>query len=59
LRSAGQNDVLVQVRSQSGSEEATKRFWIWATLDNLRIASLNALACAMELRKLRPQGKVQ
>ena len=59
LRSAGQNDVLVQVRSQNGSEEATNRFWIWATLDNLRIASLNALACAMDLRKLRPQGKVQ
>lgn len=59
LRSAGQSEVLVQVRSQSGAEKPTTRFWIWATLDNLRIASLNALACAMELRKLRPQGKVQ
>jgi len=59
LSSAGQNDVLVRVRTQSGAEEATNRFWIWASLDNLKIASLNALACAMELRRLRPQGKVQ
>jgi aspartate-semialdehyde dehydrogenase len=59
LRSAGQNEVLTQVRSQSETDEATNRFWIWATLDNLKIASLNAVACAMELRRLRPQGKVQ
>jgi aspartate-semialdehyde dehydrogenase len=59
LRSAGQNEVLAQVRSQSGTDEATDRFWIWATLDNLKLASLNAVACAMELRRLRPQGEVQ
>jgi len=59
LRSAGQNEMLVQVRSQTGTGEATNRFWVWATLDNLRIASLNAVVCAMELRRLRPQGKVQ
>jgi len=59
LRSAGQNEVLVQVRSQSGTDGATNRFWIWATLDNLKIASLNAMACAMELSRLRPKGKVQ
>lgn len=59
LRSAGQGEVLVRVRTQSGLEEKTNRFWIWASLDNLKIASLNALACAMELRRLRPLGKVQ
>ncbi|MGA7317436.1 MAG: Asd/ArgC dimerization domain-containing protein [Silvibacterium sp.] len=59
LSSAGQGEVLVRVRTQSGLEEATNRFWIWASLDNLKVASLNALACAMELRRLRPQGKVQ
>jgi aspartate-semialdehyde dehydrogenase len=59
LRSAGQGDVLTHVRTQSGIEEATNRFWIWASLDNLRIASLNALACAADLRRLRPKGKVQ
>ena len=59
LRSAGQSDVVVQVRSQSSAGEATGHFWIWASFDNLKIASLNAVACAMELRKLRPQGEVQ
>ncbi|HEX3470441.1 MAG TPA: Asd/ArgC dimerization domain-containing protein [Silvibacterium sp.] len=59
LSSAGQSDVMVRVRTQNGLDEATSRFWIWASLDNLKIASLNALACAIELRRLRPQGKVQ
>ncbi len=59
LSSAGQSDVLVRVRTHKGVDEATNRFWIWASLDNLKVASLNALACAMELRKLRPLGKVQ
>jgi aspartate-semialdehyde dehydrogenase len=59
LSCAGQSDVLVRVRTQSGVEQETNRFWIWALLDNLKIASLNALACAMEMRLLRPQGEVQ
>jgi aspartate-semialdehyde dehydrogenase len=59
LSSAGQSDLLVRVRTQSGVEDATNRFWIWASLDNLKVASLNALACAMELQRLRPKGKVQ
>jgi aspartate-semialdehyde dehydrogenase len=59
LSSAGQSDIQVRVRTQSGVNEATNRFWMWASLDNLKVSSLNALACAMELRKLRPKGKVQ
>ncbi len=59
LSSAGQGDVLVRVRTQDSTETQTNRFWIWASLDNLKFASLNALACALELRKLRPHGKVQ
>jgi aspartate-semialdehyde dehydrogenase len=59
LSSAGQGDVLVRVRTADGSQEKTSQFWVWAALDNLRIASLNAVACAMELQRLRPRGKVQ
>lgn len=59
LSSAGQDDILVRVRTADGSELATRRFWIWAGLDNLKLAALNALACAQELRRLRPHGKVQ
>jgi aspartate-semialdehyde dehydrogenase len=59
LSSAGQEDVLVRVRTADGSELATRRFWVWAAVDNLKLAALNALACAQELRRLRPHGKVQ
>ena len=35
------------------------RFWLWLAADNLKLAALNAIACATELRRLRPSGKVQ
>jgi aspartate-semialdehyde dehydrogenase len=38
---------------------ASTRFWLWLAADNLKLAALNAIACANELRRLRPQGKVQ
>jgi aspartate-semialdehyde dehydrogenase len=59
LSVAGQPEVLVRVRPQGGHDADGTRFWIWAGMDNLRIAALNALACALELNRLRPQGKVQ
>ncbi|HEX3435194.1 MAG TPA: Asd/ArgC dimerization domain-containing protein [Pseudacidobacterium sp.] len=59
LSSAGQSDIMVRVRTSDGSELATTRFWLWVVADNLKVAALNALACAQELRRLRPQGKVQ
>lgn len=59
LSSAGQDDILLRVRTTDGSELPSRRFWIWAGVDNLKLAALNAIACAQELRKLRPHGKVQ
>ena len=59
LSSAGQDDILVRVRTADGSELATRHFWVWAGFDNLKLAAVNALACAQELRRLRPHGKVQ
>ncbi|MFT4111639.1 Asd/ArgC dimerization domain-containing protein [Silvibacterium sp.] len=59
LSSAGQGDLMVRVRTAEGGEQASKRFWIWAALDNLKFSSLNAVACAQDLRRLRPKGKVQ
>jgi aspartate-semialdehyde dehydrogenase len=59
VSSAGQGDVMVRVRPYNGEERECRRFWIWAALDNLKFGALNTLACAMELRKLRPLGKVQ
>lgn len=59
LSSAGQDDILVRARTADGTDLTTKRFWIWAALDNLKLTATNALACAQELRRLRPHGKVQ
>lgn len=59
LSCAGEEEILVRARTEQGVETATNRFWIWAAVDNLKLTALNAVACAIELRKLRPQGKVQ
>jgi len=61
LAATGQNDVLVRLRPEPGSRnpaEAT-RLWLWAASDNLRLHAQNAVACALDLRRLRPQGTVQ
>ena len=59
LSATGQKDILVRVGRQSGSGESGTRFWLWLAADNLKLAALNAIACAIELRRLRPQGEVQ
>ena len=58
LSAAGQRDILVRVRAGSGAGSG-RRFWLWLASDNLKLAAVNAIACAVELRRLRPQGKVQ
>jgi aspartate-semialdehyde dehydrogenase len=59
LSAAGQEDIMVRVRKDSGDGEKGTRFWLWLAADNLKLAALNAIACATELRRLRPLGKVQ
>jgi aspartate-semialdehyde dehydrogenase len=61
LTATGQNDVLVRLRPQPGERNPSQvsRLWLWAASDNLRIQAQNAVECALELRKLRPQGTVQ
>jgi aspartate-semialdehyde dehydrogenase len=59
LSAAGQEDVMVRVSSGTGEDEQGTRFWLWLAADNLKLAAQNAIACASELRRLRPQGKVQ
>lgn len=55
LSAAGQQDVLLRVR---GTASPT-RYRIWMAADNLKLSALNAIACANELKRLRPRGKVQ
>lgn len=59
LSAAGQEDIMVRVQKDSAGGEKGTRFWIWLAADNLKLAALNAIACATELRRLRPLGKVQ
>ncbi len=61
LASTGQNDVLVRMRPEFGARNSSQisRLWLWAATDNLRLQAQNAVACAMDLRRLRPQGTVQ
>ena len=54
LSAAGQENILVRVKGERG-----RRFWMWLAGDNLKLAALNGIACANELKRLRPQGKVQ
>ena len=49
----------MRVREDSNDGSKGTRFWIWMAADNLKLAALNSIACATELRRLRPSGKVQ
>ncbi|MGD0294166.1 MAG: Asd/ArgC dimerization domain-containing protein [Terracidiphilus sp.] len=61
LAATGQDDVLVRLRPEQGARNSSQvsRLWLWAASDNLRLQAQNAVACAMDLRRLRPQGTVQ
>lgn len=59
LNVAGQPNLLVRVRAHDTRSPESVRFRLWAGFDNLRFASLNAVACALELKRLRPSGEVQ
>lgn len=59
LSAAGQEDIMVRVLGDFDGAKHGTRFWLWLAADNLKLAALNAIACAAELRRLRPSGKVQ
>jgi len=61
LAATGQNDVLVRLRPEllGRNPSQASRLWLWAAADNLRLNAQNAVQCALDLRRLRPQGTVQ
>ena len=59
LSAAGQSDVLVRIGSADEGARRSRRFWVWMAADNLKIAALNGISCANELKRQRPQGTVQ
>ncbi len=61
LAATGQDEVLVRLRPERAGSRGTavSRLWLWAAADNLRLHAENAVQCALDLRRLRPQGTVQ
>jgi aspartate-semialdehyde dehydrogenase len=61
LAATGQNDVQVRIRPEPLGRNSSQasRLWLWAAADNLRLNAQNAVQCALDLRRLRPQGTVQ
>jgi aspartate-semialdehyde dehydrogenase len=59
LSASGQEEIMVRVVDDFGDAERGTRFWLWLAADNLKLAAVNAIACAVELRRLRPSGRVQ
>ena len=61
LAATGQNDILVRLRPESVGRNSNlaSRLWLWASADNLRVHAQNSVLCALDLRRIRPQGKVQ
>jgi len=61
LAVTGQNDVLVRLHVEKDLRNSglVTRVWLWAASDNLRLHALNAVECALDLRRLRPAGPVQ
>jgi len=61
LAATGQNDILVRMRPErmGRNTAVASRLWLWAAVDNLRLGAQTAVQCALELRRLRPQGTVQ
>ncbi len=59
LNSIGDDNISVRVRLDDQGAAQSRVVWLWAAIDNLELAALNAVECAQGLRKLRPQGKVQ
>jgi aspartate-semialdehyde dehydrogenase len=53
---AGKDEILAAVRRDPAHENG---FWIWAAVDNLRLAAITAVDCASALAAVRPHGKVQ
>jgi aspartate-semialdehyde dehydrogenase len=56
VNTAGQPNVLVAVKNDAGLPNGV---WLWAAVDNLRVAAITAVECAESMIATRPLGKVQ
>jgi len=56
VNTAGQADILVSLKSESSRPNGV---WLWAAVDNLRVAAVTAVECAESMIATRPLGKIQ
>jgi aspartate-semialdehyde dehydrogenase len=56
VSTAGQSNILLSVKPDAAQPNTA---WLWAALDNLRIAALTAVECAESMIATRPVGKIQ
>lgn len=56
VNTAGQANILVAPKNDA---ERPDGIWLWATVDNLRVAAITAVECAESMIATRPMGKVQ
>jgi aspartate-semialdehyde dehydrogenase len=56
VNTAGQPNILVSLKSDVSTPNG---IWIWAAVDNLRVAAMTAVECAESMIATRPLGKIQ
>lgn len=56
VSAAGQGDILVEIAIDANRKNGV---WLWATIDNLRVAALTAVECAESMTASRPRGQIQ
>jgi aspartate-semialdehyde dehydrogenase len=56
VNTAGQANILVSLKPEASRPNG---IWLWAAIDNLRIAATTAVECAESMTATRPVGKIQ
>jgi aspartate-semialdehyde dehydrogenase len=56
VSAAGESAIQLAIRHDAARRDAV---WLWAAADNLKIAALNAVACAETALALKPRGPIQ
>jgi aspartate-semialdehyde dehydrogenase len=56
VNTAGQANIMVSLKAEASRPNGV---WLWAALDNLRVAAVTAVECAESMAATRPVGKIQ
>jgi aspartate-semialdehyde dehydrogenase len=56
VNTAGQPNILLSLKSEPSRPNG---IWLWAAIDNLRVAAMTAVECAESMTATRPLGKIQ